>query len=86
MSRSAAVSQRFNLDANSLERAFTRYRSQAPARLPPTAQGRPTGGRVGCVNAFMQLVGTRKAGPQGGRIGALGFVDPLRRGSARWMD
>src|SRR5512132_2940075 len=41
---------------------------------------------VGCVNAFMRLVGTHGGGPQGGRVGALGFADPLRRGSARWLD
>jgi len=39
-------SQRSTWGAKLLDCAFTRYRSQAPARLPPTTQGRPTGGRL----------------------------------------
>jgi hypothetical protein len=42
--------------------------------------------RVGCVKAFMQLVGTREALHQGGRIGALGLAEPRRLGSDRRID
>ena len=31
---------------------------------------------VGCVNAFMQLVGTHEGGHQGGRVGAPGLAGP----------
>ena len=35
---------------------------------------------VGCVKAFMQLVGTREAGLQGGRVGVPGLAEPGRQG------
>jgi len=35
---------------------------------------------VGCVNAFMQLVGTREALHQGGLVGALGLAEPADQG------
>jgi hypothetical protein len=33
---------------------------------------------VGCVKAFMQLVGTREPGHQGGRVGSPGLAEPRR--------
>jgi hypothetical protein len=55
-------------------------------RTSSSIAARSFGRLVGCVNAFRQLVGTHGGGPQGGRVGALGFADPLRCGSARWLD
>jgi hypothetical protein len=42
--------------------------------------------RVGCVKAFMQLVGTREAGRQAGRVGAPGLAEPRQPESDRRMD
>jgi hypothetical protein len=41
--------------------------------------------RVGCVDPFMQLVGTHEALRQGGRVGVPGLLKPRRPGSDRRM-
>jgi hypothetical protein len=56
-------------------------------RLTRTApRSAPRRGPVGCVNSFMQIVGTRGALRRAGRVDAPGLAEPHRPGSDRRRD
>src|SRR6266545_8148152 len=79
-SASVAASSSTRLRARSVARAGLRqHTSRSPGKSGWVISAR-------CVKAFMQLVGTREALHQGGRVGALGLAEPRRLGSDRRID
>jgi hypothetical protein len=65
--------------ASPFSNRLVRVKSCAPTQ---SGERRP----VGCVNAFMQLAGTRGASRRADRVGAPCLAGPWQRRSARWVD